>query len=500
MANKDEKLSTCMITQAWLSNHWDSEKWNDDDVNNASLSLVTQKIVEYLSEAGAEVVACYGITHDRDTREVWNDVVKSYVLEPKFLHGHWVVKFKNRESGLSLANIAVAVGLAPQFIERAGKGRYAYDNMLSYLIHAKDADKFSYSASDVVSVVKDEPAYSEIYAERKSAWEKGRAKKTAKRVTSDELVEELYEKVITGEVTHDQILLTDDYYAVYSRNIDKFEKGFKAYTDRKILQAVRDLEAGKFNLSVLYFQGQAGHGKTATAVQLAQSLVAKAAERGERWSICQAAATNPVDDYNGEEILIMDDLRGNAMRATDWLKLLDPYNSSPNSARYKNKRIVSRYIFITSIQDVYEFFYYTKNAGVDRSEPLDQFMRRILALVKVVKVGDERHVGVYPQVSYNYRKRVENDKKDNGYDELTLHHGFYAKGLHFTSENFGQFVEHLFDDEKRVNMLELAQLKQDALLADLNELNDERDAVNQNAPADLLPLLELEDIVADDKK
>ena len=112
MANKDEKLSTCMITQAWLSNHWDSEKWNDDDINNANLSLVTQKIVEYLSEAGAEVVACYGITHDRDTREVWHYVVKSYVLEPKFSHGHWVVKFKNRESGLSLANIAVAVGLA----------------------------------------------------------------------------------------------------------------------------------------------------------------------------------------------------------------------------------------------------------------------------------------------------------------------------------------------------------------------------------------------------
>ena len=51
-----------------------------------------------------------------------------------------------------------------------------------------------------------------------------------------------------------------------------------------------------------------------------------------------------------------------------------------------------------------------------------------------------------------------------------------------------------------MNMLEMAQLKQDALIVKLNELNDERDAVNQNAPVDLFPLLEFDDIVADDKK
>ena len=463
---KEDKLSMCMITQAWLYKHWDKDKWTEDEINNADLKEVTAKMFLCLKEAGAEVVAGYGITHDRDTREVWDDTIKSYVLEPKHIHGHWVFKFKNKDRGLTLSDIALAVGLAPQFVEKAKPGRYGYDNMLSYLIHAKDSEKFMYDPKDVISVVGDdngELSYQEIYAERKATWEKGRAKKTAKRVTSDEVVEELYEKVITGEITHDEIILTDDYYSVYSRNIDKFEKGFKAYTDRKILQAVRDLEAGKFNLSVLYFQGQAGHGKTATAVQLAKTLVEKAAERGERWTVCQAAATNPVDDYRGEEILIMDDLRGNAMRATDWLKLLDPYNSSPNTARYKNKRVVSRYIFITSIQDVYEFFYYTKNAGADRSEPLDQFMRRILALVKVVKVGDEKRIEVKPKVSYDYTKRITNEKKPNGYDELTLHHGFYEKGLNFTSENFGQFAEHLFDDDKREKLLEVAQLKQDEL-------------------------------------
>ena len=463
-SKKEDKLSMCMITQAYYHQHWNSEKWDADIIDKADLRTITDKIVNYLEEAGAKVDGVYGITHDRDTREIWDDKLKRNVIEQKHLHGHWVVKFKDKDNGLTISSIADAVGLAPQFVEKAKKGRFAYDNMLAYLIHAKDSEKFAYKASDVVSVVKSNvPIYQEIYAERKSAWDRGRAKKSATKATSSETVEELYEKVINGEVTKDEVLLTDGYYKIYSRNIDKFEKGFKAYTDRKILQAVRDLEDGKFNLSVLYFQGKAGHGKTETATQLAKSLVAKAAERGERWSICQAAATNPVDDYNGEEILIMDDLRGNAMRATDWLKLLDPYNSSPNSARYKNKRVVSRYIFITSIQDVYEFFYYTKNAGADRSEPLDQFMRRILALVKVVKVGDEKHIEVKPKVSYDYTKRIENEKKPEGYDELTLHHGFYEKGLHFTSENFDLFANHLFDDDKRKILLETAQLKQDEL-------------------------------------
>lgn len=480
MANKDEKLSTCMITQSWLSDHWDSEKWDADDIDKADLSLVTQKIAKYLNDAGAEVVACYGITHDRDTREVWNNVVKSYVVETKHLHGHWVVKFKNRETGLSLSNIAAAVGLEPRFVERAGKGRYAYDNMLSYLIHAKDADKFNYAASDVVSVTRGEPDYAEIYAERKSAWDKGRAKKSADKAQSSENVEELYEKVITGEITRDEILLTDGYYSIYSRNIDKFEKGFRAYADRKILKAIRDLEAGKFNLSVLYFYGKPGHGKTREAMRLASNLVDLAAKDGQQWTICQAAATNPVDDYQGEEILIMDDLRGNAMKATDWLKLLDPYNSSPNSARYKNKRVVSRYIIITSVQDIHEFFYYTKNAGVDRSEPLDQFMRRILALVKVVKVGEDTEIEVKPQVAYSYTKRIDNPKLEKGHENLSLNHGFLHAGLRFNSSSFNVFAEHLYDGGKRARMLETAQQRQDAFLGEQSEFDGLLDAWDEH--------------------
>ena len=76
------------------------------------------------------------------------------------------------------------------------------------------------------------------------------------------------------------------------------------------------------------------------------------------------------------------------MSASDWLKLLDPYNITPSSARYSNKTVAARVIVITSEKDPIEFFYYTRTGGGDRSEALDQFIRRIQALVQVVPYGE----------------------------------------------------------------------------------------------------------------
>lgn len=471
-SKKEDKLSMCMITQAYYPQHWSADKWDADVIKDAKLREITAKIAKYLVGEGAEVDAVYGITHDRDTREIWDDKLKQNIIEQKHIHGHWVVKFKDKESGLPLSKIAEAVGLAPQYIDKANKGRFAYDNMLSYLIHAKDSEKFAYSASDVVSIVKNGvQTYQEIYAESKERWDKGRAKKTADKARSSETVESLYEKIVMGEVTKDEVLLTDEYYKIYCRNADKFDKGFKAYTERKIMKAIRDLEAGKFNVTVLYFKGETEAGKSKTAMRVAGELIAKARERGEKWSVCQAASSNALDDYKGEEILIMDDIRGNAMNASDWLKLLDPYNSSPNAARYKNKRVVSRYIFITSVQDVYDFFYDTKNASSERSEPLDQFIRRILALVHVISEDDVR---VHPKVKYEHNKRIEKvnyKSNEDAYETLTLKNGFLTEGLRFNAGNFNILIDYLFDRDKREYMVAKAQEKQDALLLEVADFN-----------------------------
>lgn len=459
MANKDEKLSTCMITQAWLSDHWDSEKWDADDIDKADLSLVTQKIAKYLSDAGAEVVACYGITHDRDTREVWNNVVKSYVVETKHLHGHWVVKFKNRETGLSLSNIAAAVGLAPQFVERAGKGRYAYDNMLSYLIHAKDADKFNYAASDVVSVTRGEPDYSEIYAERKSAWEKGRAKKAADKARSSENVDELYEKVVMGEVTYEQIQLSDDYYRIYAQNILKFDKGFEAYRNRRMAIASDRMNRGELRTKVLYIQGVSRSGKSKFAKELAEAFVRAAHQRGlGRWEWGKGGAVNPTEQYHGQEVFVMNDLREQSMRPEDWLRLLDPENDEAIYGRYKSKVVCPEWIIITCHMDVYDFFNAIRGQS-KHFEPMDQFIGRLMARLVVVNRDDVR---LYPQIEYDdemYLSQTNRpiDVKD-GHAHEVLHYGFSEGYLPLPNATdlvkMEKFADFLISDGDLVGLVE----------------------------------------------
>lgn len=114
---------------------------------------------------------------------------------------------------------------------------------------------------------------------------------------------------------------------------------------------------------------------------------------GEEWSYFKSAPTNPVDKYSGEEILFLDDIRPSAMSASDWLQLLDPEDVSETSARYNNKTIAPRAIVITAHQPLEQFFFYVKDkAGI--SEALDQFIRRLTAVVTVFNTDGVRSYSI----------------------------------------------------------------------------------------------------------
>ena len=92
------------------------------------------------------------------------------------------------------------------------------------------------------------------------------------------------------------------------------------------------------------------------------------------------ASTNAFDEYSGQEILFLDDIKGNSFTVSDWLKLLDPYTISPISARYHNKMGSARVIIITSTKLPVELFYF---ANGNHNEDLGQFVRRIDLLVHI---------------------------------------------------------------------------------------------------------------------
>lgn len=443
---KEDKLSMCMITQAYYPQHWSADKWDADVIKDAKLQEITEGIYKYLKAEGAEVDAVYGITHDRDTREIWDNKLKRNVIEQKHLHGHWVVKFKDKESGLTISKIAEAVGLAPQFIDRAKPGRFAYDNMLSYLIHAKDSEKFAYSADDVYSVIKrDVPRYQEIYAERKSAWERGRAKKTADKARSSETVDDLYLKVINGEITEEQIQLSDEYYQIYAQNILKFEKGFEAYRNRRIAIAVDRMNRGDLRTKVIYIQGETRGGKSTYAKKLAQAFVDAAEKKGERWRWGSGAAYNPVEQFDGQEVFLMNDLREDSMRLEDWLRLLDPDNAEVIYGRYKSRPFCPEYLIITCHLDVYDFFNAIRNQS-KHHEPMDQFIGRLAGRMVVVTHDDVR---LQPMIEYDNDKFLSRDNRPVDYND-----GYGAEKLRFGFTDKYLPLPNSYDDEKMVKLAE----------------------------------------------
>lgn len=460
-SKKEDKLSMCMITQAYYPQHWSPDKWDADVIKDAKLREITFKIAKYLKDEGAEVDAVYGITHDRDTREIWDDKLKRNVIEQKHLHGHWVVKFKDKESGLTISKIAEAVGLAPQFIDRAKPGRFAYDNMLSYLIHAKDSEKFAYSASDVVSVVKDGvQSYKEIYAESKDRWERGRAKKTADKARSSETVDSLYLKVISGEVTLEQVQLTEDYYQIYAHNKLKFDRGFEAYRDRRIAIAVDRMNRGELKTKVIYIQGASRSGKSTYAKELAKAFVKNAEKQGKRWRWGSGGAFNPAEQYDSQDVFVMNDLRESSMRVEDWLRLLDPNNAEAIYGRYKSRVVCPEFIIITCHMDVYDFFDAIRSQS-SHHEPLDQFIGRLAGRLVVVTRDDVR---LHPMIEYDDDKFLSRDNRPVDYND-----GYGAEKLRFGFTDKYLPLPNATDDEKMIKLAEF--LMSDGDLVGLIESN-----------------------------
>ena len=401
MARKENNLTAFMLVQELNSNYYE---WTDEEkkaIENKNITEITNIIGKKLYDNGMAVEEMHCIIHDKDTREVWDDTVNNYVVESKLLHIHCLVRFakiNGKVMGGTPTKVASVLGVEPQYIDKPNKGKFAYDNMLAYLIHAKDEDKYQYKPSEVVTCgcMKDgKPMfrqYIDYYNERKKDWEVGRVKKKLDKANID--VDILEEKILVGEIkSKNQVILTDEYYNIYSHNKRRIDDAFDTYAQRRIAKTIQAMENGEFKVSVLFVTGASHSGKSVFTDNLVKQIQKDAKEKFEEdWQVCSVASTNPFDEYLGEEILVMDDLRGISLTASDWLKLLDPDRINTGSARYRNKKMACRVIVINSEKDVLEFFYYLKNVGGDRSEAMDQFYRRIMARIKVYRVPDDADI------------------------------------------------------------------------------------------------------------
>lgn len=392
--NKRVRGKTYMITQqldpenfAWTSAFDDNTKINRFSTPPIATDTVAVMILSglenYLNQLnnGNRVTNLFYILHDKD---------KHPDGTPKEPHIHLIVTFASK---IDRSMVAQCAGVEEQYVESPKQGRYGLVNMLSYLIHAKDAQKYQYDPSEVhdlhelpagatglTPVTNELGDYHDVYRRHSLEWAKGKASKTRTK-TKGEDIDWLESEILAGKLTEKQILLTDELYTIASLNWRRVQGALEVYAKHKTYKALDDFEQGKYQLTTLFVTGKPGSGKTF----IAKKIINELQDRHSSWEVFQGAGSNPVDGYRSEEIMFLDDLRGNSMLASDWLKIMDPINNSTVSARYMNVRPVQRVLIITSYQDATTFFSYAKSAG---DEALSQFIRRISSQVKVLEAPD----------------------------------------------------------------------------------------------------------------
>ncbi len=155
-------------------------------------------------------------------------------------------------------------------------------------------------------------------------------------------------------------------------------------------------------VQVMFVTGATGTGKTTFARQFVEKLNyfdivpekywRKKPTGGEKMyralDYAVSGSSNDVfENYKGEDVFILDDMRDDSFSFTDLLKFLDNHTNSPIKSRFSNKCFFGVLIIITSEQPLSKWYRYEDDLSrkaIDR-KTLKQLYRRISNYVVVEK-------------------------------------------------------------------------------------------------------------------
>ena len=368
---KRKQTTTYIFEQQLKPDFWD---WSEDskklflnwEKNKIEIFKEIYERVKLMSESENLKIAL--IIHDKDIS------YGTKLVEP---HIHGYIEFSNKKD---LNVLALNLGILPQYIESSGRGKYGKINSKAYLIHAKDKDKYQYPASDVETF--DTFDYEAFVNQNREDFEKYAA--TKKREKTDESLDMVFQKIITGELTEDDIFDDEELRFLWANNQNKFEEAFHAQAVFSARETMRALQNGEFKLTAIFVHGRSDSGKTTFAKKIGNDIIQVAKEESLDWRMYDSDVTNPFDAYRGEEVILLNDLRYDSLKPADWLKLLDPLNNSRMSARYRNRLVAGRIFILTNTEGIFDFFRQIKY------ENIDQYLRRFNYVLEVFERGGER--------------------------------------------------------------------------------------------------------------
>lgn len=205
-------------------------------------------------------------------------------------------------------------------------------NCIQYMVHFNDTSKKQYSWDDI----KTNDPNTDWY-------------KVTSNARQEISLQSILERIVTGEIRqYNQVEhIPPELWTKYRTRITN---GFDYYTEKVCMDQNRDI-------TTIYFSGSTEMGKTTFAKQYCEL-------RG--FSKCISSASNdPLQDYKGEDVLILDDFRGDVKKGDkhrsfefhDFLKLLDPHTRSTGKSRYHNKAFIGHLIIITSTRPLCDLYF-----------------------------------------------------------------------------------------------------------------------------------------------
>lgn len=279
----------------------------------------------------SNVKKCAVIIHDRDTREDG---------ELKKPHFHAVITFSDATSSQTVANRLL---VEEQYVEKI---KTTTTSSFLYLIHKNDLDKFPYSPKDVLANF-DYVDFADDYSPKQKR-------------------EDIANRIMSGEIKQYNLLeyITIDEYA---KNLSYYNNCFK-WRQNKMKTADRQLQC-------VYITWPSWTWKTTFAKTMAS----------DKWykSFVSSGGKKPLDDYQWEECIILDDIRDDTYTLADFLKLTDNHTDSLVGCRFYNKSISEcKLIIITSVVPIEDFYRY-QTWTWDGEESQVQLFRRIPTYIKM---------------------------------------------------------------------------------------------------------------------
>lgn len=323
-----EKKDTTTMRSAFIRVHMKNN--TKDGLIEYTLDDI-QKKVDELADRYPGTHYAYAL-HNKDVDPLTN--------EPKAEHTHIVIEM--RKGG----NIRFKY-LKEVFPYGDIENTKSINASVQYLLHLNDPKKTQYDKSII-----------------RTNWNEAKLEDyltttDGEQPNNRKMVDDLIRKIDDGEIReYNRFQYIDS--ITLARNKALFENAFKNRSERIMTDFNRKLQ-------VIFISGPAGCGKTTYAKMLAKNY-------GDGSYYVSSSSNDTLQDYKGQEVLILDDLRDDAFAFADFLKLLDNHTSSSIKSRFFNKTFLGSCIIITSTNYIYEWY-------ANIQEDKQQFFRRVGAYI-----------------------------------------------------------------------------------------------------------------------